>query len=331
MLTFYIPADVIDSDYAGRVNLFALAGGGDQAVGRVIQKKMVAKGYVAPAGAMSGWTPDQVKAYQTAYASANDGSTLPFDFITTYPQLAVPIVVNNATKTFTVGSGSAQSFNGMVCDVLLNTDMTITTRSVPKTPGQVINGRPQGTVLLAQLHYDASNDKLFIVAFTRFVNQTVVTATATFSDPTSNVYSAPMKMSSPYELLPLLQRLFCKRWAILSSPSYVTNIQQSRGLPSNQYIVLEDATYLNVVDKTKPIPFYLSRMFSKFDYQFKLTDFTILSPGLTVTIGADNSMNVTVLGPSGGTLEVIPKKDTRIFLSNDVIATSDLHLRLTVT
>ena len=144
----------------------------------------------------------------------------------------------------------------------------------------------------------------------------------------TNVHTRQLGVNLPSEVLPLVERLFSKRWAIERSPDYATSIVQTRGLLGSPWVVIEGATFLSVPSKPKVVKFFLSRFFEKFDYTFALVDFVVRAEGCGVAAGADGSMEVTVNGP--GSLEIIPKEASRIFLGEDVIRTSDLHLRLSV-
>lgn len=327
MDTFIINIDFVNADFASRQNLFALVWGGKAIIDRVADRKIKSKGFVFPANLYASWTEAEKQAYDAALRTANDGSAPAFDFLECYQQVPVEITVDQSAMTFKLNGGSDTSFNGRICNVLINHVGQLTVNSALKTPGQSAAEIPLGSYLVAQIFYDASDDELYVVTWRRFQNQTVFTPTVTCST-TANVRTRQLNVSSSNEVYPLVERLYSKRWAIERSADYSTSIVQTRGLLSSPWVVLDGATFLHVPSKPKVVKFFLSRFFEKFDYPFALADFVVRAEGCSVAEGVDGSMAVTVTGP--GSLELIPKDASRIFLGEDVIRTSDLHLCLSV-
>lgn len=326
MNTFVININFLSADFVSRFNLFSLTWGAKAIIDRVMAEKMKRRGYVPPTKPMGEWTVEEVEAYRAASMASDDGQTPAFDFIEMYNKVDVPIAIDQAAKTFSI-NGTAFSFDGMICDIVINPDRSLSVRTIQKTPGQMINTPPSGAYLLGQLYYDRSNDELYIFVFRRFQYQHVFTPVVTAVD-TTNVRTLELSMSALTEVLPQVERQLTKRWALPVSPDYSTSIEQTRGVPA-EWLVLESATYLNVPTKPKVVKFFLSRFYTKFDYPFRLSDFIIVQQvGCSVAESPDGAMAVTVTGP--GVLEVVPKNPSRIFLGEDVVRTSDLHLRLTV-
>ena len=329
MNVFCIKGDYVDADFSSRHNLFALSSSGQSVVNRVIDRRIASKGYIFPDRPAALWTEAEIATYNAARLSANDGRAAPFDFIECFKQVAIAITVDLGAKTFKVYGASETSFAGNICNILIANNGQVIVHSVAKMPGQSAAEVPLGTYLAAQIFYDSSDDELYVVTWRRFQYQTVFTPSVTFSNQ-ANVLTRELSVDQSSGVQPLVERLFSKRWAVARSSEYTTSIVQTRGLLDSPWVVLEHATFLQVPKKPTVVKFFLSRFFEKFDYPFKLSDFSI-----THTIGAiaiaespDGAMAVTVTG--SGVLEVVPSESSRIFLGEDVIRTSDLHLRLMV-
>jgi len=329
MNIFYIRGDYVNADFASRHNLFALAWGGKAIVDRVIDRKVTSKGFVIPNKPHTQWTVEESLAYDAARRAANDGGAAPFDFLECYEQVTLAMTFDLAAKTFNVNGQSSTSFDDMICNVLLRADGSISIEAKGKVPRQSAFELPLGSYMIAQVFYDRSNDDLYVIVFRRFQNQKVYTPSAHFTDET-NLHTADLVINQSAEVLPLVERLLTKRWAVQRSPNYSTSIVQTRGLLDSPWVVLEGATFLRVPSKPQTVKFFLSRFFEKFDYQFKLADFDVAQVFGTIAIAEspDGAMAVTITGP--GVLEIVPKAASRIFLGEDVVRTSDLHLRLTV-
>lgn len=329
MNIFCIRGDYVNADFSSRHNLFALAWNGKTIVDRVVDRKVTSKGFVIPTKPHAQWTTEESLAYDAVRRVANDGGATPFDFIECYNQVALSMTFDMAAKTFNVNGQNTTTFDDMICNVLLRADGSISIETKSKIPRQSAFELPLGSYLIAQVFYDRSNDDLYVVLFRRFQNQTVYTPDAHFTDET-NLHTANLAINQAAEVLPLVERLLSKRWAIQSSPNYSTSIVQTRGLLNSPWVVLEDATFLRVPIKPQTVKFAVSRFFDKFDYKFKLADFDIAQVFSTITIAEspDGTMAVSITGP--GVLELVPKAASRIFLGEDVVRTSDLHLRLTV-